>query len=232
MPPDEPVRFPVLAALARMGHKYRIEWVLQEATRRLRSIFSDTYEDWLKNKGRSNHLVVVPHHPFPYIEAVNLIRLIGETKMLPLAIYECCQDPLQALKGAARADGTVETLDLPTVELCISTHAKLIQRQSTLNAEIFRGPSERCRETDVCRMAMGEAHREVCGSPHFFLRGRLLDSTISLVLKKLERGKEVCSLCTVSLRERERAAERAVWEELPMLLGVDSEVGGWGQDAA
>ena len=35
MPPDEPVQFSVLAALARLGHKYHIEWVLREATRRL-----------------------------------------------------------------------------------------------------------------------------------------------------------------------------------------------------
>ncbi|KAM5544047.1 hypothetical protein V8D89_002233 [Ganoderma adspersum] len=101
-----------------------------------------------------------------------------------------------------------------------------------LNAEIFRGPSECCRETDVCRMAMEETRRKVCGSPHLFLRGRLLHSTIRLALGKLERGKEVCFFCMVSLRERERAAEREVWEELPMLLGVASEVDGWDQNAA
>ena len=116
---------------ARAQVSYYIEWVLREATRRLRSIFPHTYQDWLSgSKGRSNHLVVVPYHPFPYIEAVNLIQLIGETKMLPLAFYECCQDPLQALKGVARADGTVEILDLPTLGLCISAHTNLIQRQA------------------------------------------------------------------------------------------------------
>ncbi|KAM5544045.1 hypothetical protein V8D89_002231 [Ganoderma adspersum] len=226
MPPDEPVQFAVLAAVARLGHKYHIEWILKEATRRLRSIFPDTYEDWRKSKGPSDHLVVI-RFIFLYIEAVNLIRLIGETKMLPVAIYQCCQFLPLLLKGAARADGTVETLDLPTLGLCIRAHTNLIQRQSKLNADVFcSGPSERCRETEACRTAMEKVYREVCGFPEFYLHGTILHSNISCALERLE----VCSFCAAALRERERKGTRAAWKDLPKLLGV--EVDGWDQNAA
>ncbi|KAM5544054.1 hypothetical protein V8D89_002240, partial [Ganoderma adspersum] len=219
-----------IAAVARLGHKYHIEWVLKEATRRLRSIFPDTHEDWLKNRGRSNHLVAFRFLPFPYIEAVNLIRLIGETKMLPVAIYDCCRSLPLLFKGTTRVDGTAETLDLPTFGLCVAAHTKLIQRQSKLNADVFcRGPSERCRETEACRKAIEAAYNLVCRLPQFYLCGSPLHLGISHVLDKLEREAEVCSFCAVSLRERERRGKRAVWKDLPKLLGVD--VDGWDQNA-
>ena len=123
--------------------------------------------------------MVVPYYPFPYIEAVNLIQLIGETKMLPLAFYECCQDPLQALKGVARADGTVETLDLPTLGLCISAPTNLIQRQALLNADVFcSGPAQGCPQAGVCRAALEAAYREVCECPAVYLSGRILHSSV------------------------------------------------------
>ncbi|KAI0688685.1 hypothetical protein C8T65DRAFT_834830 [Cerioporus squamosus] len=33
--PTEPLRFSVLAAIARMAHKYQVDWLLAESTRRL-----------------------------------------------------------------------------------------------------------------------------------------------------------------------------------------------------
>ncbi|PIL26648.1 hypothetical protein GSI_11273 [Ganoderma sinense ZZ0214-1] len=135
MPPDLPVAFSVIAAVARLGHKYQIE------------PSSRSYEEWLKQGGRSSHLC---DHilPFSWVEALNLIQLIGETDMLPLAIYHCCQSRSFLSNGTQRADGTVETLDPPMLERCACYNARTrsIQRQALLNFEIFRaGPSESCR---------------------------------------------------------------------------------------
>ena len=173
--------------------------------------------------------MVVPYHPFPYIEAVNLIRLIGETKMLPLAVYECCQDPLQALKGVARADGTVETLDLLTLGLCISAHTNLIQRQAMLNADVFcSGLAQGCPQAGVCRAALEAAYRGVCGCPAVYLSGRILHSSISHFLGRLQRENEVLfAFCATTSPQREWNGVRAAWKDLPKLLGV--EVDSWAE---
>ncbi|KAI1786587.1 hypothetical protein LXA43DRAFT_952359 [Ganoderma leucocontextum] len=219
-PRSPPVAFGILAALARLGHKYHIDWVLKEATRRLKILFTRSYEDWTKHHERSNHLVVLSPFIFPRIEVLNLIRLVGETDMLPVAIYRCCEFPSLLVTGVTRVDGTVETLDLPTLELCVNAHTRLIQRQAQLNAEVFcGGPSKSCQQTEACRAAMVAAYREVCGRPDAFLSGSLLDFRLSFNILG------ICSSCEAYLVEREQDGMKAAWKDLPKLTGV--EVDNW-----
>ncbi|KAI1781887.1 hypothetical protein LXA43DRAFT_907382 [Ganoderma leucocontextum] len=218
MPPDQPVAFGILAALARLGHKYHIDWVLKEATRRLKILFTRSYEDWTKHHERSNHLVVLSPFIFPRIEVLNLIRLVGETDMLPVAIYRCCEFPSLLVTGVTRVDGTVETLDLPTLELCVNAHTRLIQRQAQLNAEVFcGGPSKSCQQTEACRAAMEAAYREVCGRPDAFLRHIDIDAGETGPGK--QRDKRICGRCASALRERDLEQRRELWDELPRLAG-------------
>ncbi|KAM5531624.1 hypothetical protein V8D89_014710 [Ganoderma adspersum] len=216
MPPDHPVAFSTIAAVARLGHK-----------RRLRSIFRPSYEEWCQQEGRSSHLVgSVPSSG--WIEALNLIRLIGETDMLPVAIYQCCQPPSTVLfKGTRRVDGTVETLDLPTLELCFNVHTKLIQRQAQLNGRIFcLGPFATCQDKQECGATISEFYRGILISPSF-LSGHPLNGSIYRLIKSLEVRPMICALCVAALMERDRDGRRAVWGDLPSITGVT--VNNWGQ---
>ena len=227
MPPDHPVAFSTIAAVARLGHKYHIAWVLEEAKRRLRSIFRPSYEEWCQLEGRSSHLVgSIPSSG--WIEAFNLIRLIGETDMLPVAIYQCCQCPSTALfNGTRRIDGTVETLDLPTLELCFNVHTKLIQRKAQLNGRIFcPGPFATCQDKQECGATISEFYRGILISSRF-LSGHPLNGSIYRLIKSLEVGPMICALCVAALMERDRDGRREVWGDLPSITGVT--VNNWGQ---
>ncbi|PIL26643.1 hypothetical protein GSI_11268 [Ganoderma sinense ZZ0214-1] len=241
MPPDLPVAFSVIAAVARLGHKYQIEWILEEAKRRLRSVFRpSSYEEWLKQGGDSSHLC--DHIPFyRWVEALKLIQVIGETDMLPLAIYQCCQwqSRLFLFKGTQRADGTVETLDLPMLERCYKAHIRLIQRQALLNFETFRaGPSESCEHKEECATAMWNIYLERVGpSPSVFLTGdpmnednivRMLESYIMMLESSEDsEGEDICDHCATVLMERERDGRRKIWRDLASITEVAVADGGW-----
>ncbi|PIL28390.1 hypothetical protein GSI_09541 [Ganoderma sinense ZZ0214-1] len=233
MPPDRSAAFGVLAAVARLGHKYHIEWVLEESKRRLRSIFRPaSYEEWLKQERRGSHLVKTIPSP-SWIETLNLIQLLGETDMLPIAIYQCCQVPsLLFGKGMKRADGTAEMLDLPTIELCTKARVKLIQRQSTLNAETFcTGPSGSCKRRAECRRAIVESLYlgQVCRWPSICLAGDPTngDQCIPHLIEGSEEGGDICDVCAAALMKRHENGKRKIWEELPTIIGVP--VDNWDQ---
>ena len=235
MPPDHPVAFCILAAVTRLGHKYHIEWVLEEAKRRLRSIFPTSHKVWseLEDERFSSHLVEVTFSAgnHPWIEALNLIQLIGATDMLPVAIYQCCQFPSEFFKGTTRINGTPEILAPPTLELCFNAYTRLIQRQSRLNADTFcAGPSGSCRLQGGCGGNTGTGiqwiyKNWICRSPSTFLTGSPMNGKICRLIKRLEEGGEICDACSAVLMERDRMGRRAVWKDLPSITGV--QVDNW-----
>ncbi len=221
MPPDQPVAFGIVAVIARLGHKYDVEWVLDEAKRRLRSIFMASYELWSETYGYSSDLVEILSDD-SWIEATNIILLIGDTDMLPVAIYQCCQLSSAPFKGTTRVDGTVETLDLPTLQLCFDARTKVIERQSKLNAETFRaGPSKSCRQKEECDKIIRVIYwARVSACPQIYLTGSLMDEEIGELITEFEVGKRICNLCAVALRQRDRDGRRAAWRDLPSITGV------------
>ncbi|KAI0710511.1 hypothetical protein C8Q76DRAFT_598175, partial [Earliella scabrosa] len=98
------VPFAVVAALARLGHKYQLDGLLAESIRRLKSAFPSDLAEWDVVQGGSTALMRV--NPTDAIEAFNLFRRIGEHAMLPSAMYGCAQlDCGELLRGVTRADG-------------------------------------------------------------------------------------------------------------------------------
>ena len=147
--------------------------------------------------------------------------------MLPVAIYQCCcQSPLTLFKGMRRADGTAETLDLPTLELCFGVHAKLIQRQAELNGRTFcPGPFGTCQKKQECGATIRDMYWGTL-SPSY-LSGNPMNGSIYRLIKRLEEGPMICALCAAALMERDRNGRRVVWGELPSITGV--AVDNWGQ---
>ena len=119
-----------------MAHKYQLVPLLSEVTRRLKSVFTDSFDIWRIHHGGSTNLAALePHHS---VEALNLFRLIGRTDMIPAAFYMCTQLSVETLlRGVLRADGsTLEVLDDSDLERCLEGQYTLRSRQVDMGQDI------------------------------------------------------------------------------------------------
>ncbi|KAI0648600.1 hypothetical protein C8Q79DRAFT_903734 [Trametes meyenii] len=103
------IPFVILSAHIRLGHKYDIPEIVDQAVGRLETYFTTDLETWAHNE----HISLDSHLPFDFsdrmiadvFETVNLARLIERPTLLPAALYFCCQqEPDDLLLGIPRAD--------------------------------------------------------------------------------------------------------------------------------
>ncbi|KAI1792056.1 hypothetical protein LXA43DRAFT_1181239 [Ganoderma leucocontextum] len=219
--------FADLAAAARLAHKYTVPVVLSEAMLRLQQLFPPTFDIWEATedvRATAERRV----RPQDAIEAVNLFRALGSAdgadKMLPIALYLCCQlAPGELLRGHRRADGTLERLAVDDVELCWKLQKTLAERATTMAEQLCRsGPwlvyadKKKCK----CFNCLDKSvpwrwltDRVRGGDP----LGRMLRDRIDWA----EREFKVCDKCLSKLRELEMMIRGAFWVELHHDYGRD-----------
>ncbi|RPD55035.1 hypothetical protein L227DRAFT_332951 [Lentinus tigrinus ALCF2SS1-6] len=216
-PGVEPMEFDVLGSLVRMGHKYQIDTILQEALRRLETIFTNDFDAWDLHQGRSATLVSL--HPEHAIEAVNLAQLTGRTAMLPSAFYMCGLLEVDTImNGVTRADGTAERLSTHDLQRCIMGKMVLIKHDAEIMAKFFQAGAPEdctCPSQDVRRVLMQSRHAEM--TPEFpdLLDSCPIDPDYLLgVIVELELN-GLCEPCGMALRAHLTAWRRDLWELLP-----------------
>ncbi|KAH9916597.1 uncharacterized protein BXZ73DRAFT_53737 [Epithele typhae] len=107
--------YAAISAWVLIGHKYRIDFLLNKGLKILRSCYSTSYYVFIGNHGPF-------FDPGSCINVVHLARLTGHTGMLPTALYHCAILPPSLLVGGfqARPDRPVEQLSERDLALCIS----------------------------------------------------------------------------------------------------------------
>ena len=148
--------------------------------------------------------------------------------MLPAALYLCSLlSPRELVLGHARADGTLQRLDVRDHERCLILQKTSAERAAHMAMELFGGEaSPDCYSffRKSCNEILTQARREpavckrfdeaLCGDP----LGRALREAIDEVVKE-----GLCTNCTKMLRDGERDLRKAFWEKLPRLVGVKAE---------
>ncbi|RPD55047.1 hypothetical protein L227DRAFT_510624 [Lentinus tigrinus ALCF2SS1-6] len=218
--------FSEVAALARMAHKYQIDWLLQESTRRLKTAFPDHFALWPEDT--STPAVTVD--PRDAIEAFNLFRRIDRPDMLPAALYACCQLDLGVLvRGVLRADSvSVENLPTDDLERCLTARRALTTSNVKLALTLVSGElSATCPPEAKCGQFFGDCHS--CEMQEYFYGAdaNILGPYFSdLIESFLGDEPAICQGCAEMLKDRERAARLEAWCSLPRYAGVHLE--GWG----
>ena len=85
----KPVEFAVLASLIRMGHKYSIPRIMNDALSRLRKYYPTTLSAWDDVTTREGYVITGPTDAF---EVVRLARLTETPSLLPSAFFACCEN--------------------------------------------------------------------------------------------------------------------------------------------
>ncbi|KAI1787710.1 hypothetical protein LXA43DRAFT_1028036 [Ganoderma leucocontextum] len=85
----KPVQFAVLASLIRMGHKYTIPKIMNDALSRLKKYYPISFSAWDDVATREGYVTTEPIDAF---EVVRLARLTETPSLLPSAFFTCCEN--------------------------------------------------------------------------------------------------------------------------------------------
>ena len=217
---DSPtMTFSVLAALARLAHKYEVSEILAGATCRLQKFFSrrlvairagqysGSYEEW-----------AVPIEATKAIEAVNLFRTLGSAynDSLAPAFYLCCGLDFGALlRGLPREDGAIEKLGESDVRLCFRLK-NLVAKEDRALAMITGSRDVYCRYGNVCGVWVQEHIKSVEESIGGMMCGKPLG---------LEYGPQAggfrCGSCQEAIMKETGERRKKFWDALPAYLSLD-----------
>ena len=218
---NERMPFPVAAALVELGHKYRIQPIVNEGIRRITSCFSDKLDVWdaaSQNMGSP----LMSYASLDAIAVVNIARLTGIHSMLPVALYLCCQLEIDTiLNGVLRADGTRARLAPDDMALCLEQRASLRHDNVVSALRIWRPtPSEQCESRS--KLGCVRVLEAVSGDWLDYDNGGLNHSAAMDGWDEFfEDGEfDLCEPCLEMVRKRAVEERQTMWERLPHLFSV------------
>ena len=224
--------FPVLAALARLSHKYQFNALFAAVICRLERIFPTKLNVWDRGGGLNRN---DPHRlsSTEVIEALNLFRLINRPNMIPTALYRCAQlGPHSILCGEMRADGvTRERLSLSDMELCIKLKEKLLKVNARLLIWLheacdarFRKVYEKstdCLYLETCKRGLRSAIRKCLRDIRKYTSTDPLNMCYIPAMPPSLVDGDMCHMCGDVLETAYFQEPRKIWAELPGIMGVN-----------
>ncbi|OCH87261.1 hypothetical protein OBBRIDRAFT_796383 [Obba rivulosa] len=220
-------KFSDVAAVVRLGYKYEMDDIWNDALDKVTPFFTATFPNW----DSLEHYMA--RAPFEIglrdaIVAVSLAHLTGAITMLPLAFYMCCQLEGDLLKGFAR-NGRRERLCLDDQIKCASGKELLERGAALVLFRVFRVYQGKVRpQVSCCKRAHLEAFRRCLSRFKDGIKDEVKNALDSQ-LDRIDNIQKFCPNCLAALRERELEARREVWEELPLYFGVGTQC--WPTDA-
>lgn len=207
--------FGSISAAVRLGHKYEMSTLLEQAIAYLKSHYTQS-SLLLWSFYRCKPPAFSDIHA---IGVVNLARLTEETSLLPMALLACCQLNQELTYGFVREDGTLEQLSQYDNALCVAAKTRLIQASIAVALEFLLpevsascGTHQRCLEIFRRLYAVFAGRIGTIAGHNPFA---VVDQLIAVSTEA-----ELCEVCWAMAIERGRSKSRAVWDSLPDLLGI------------
>lgn len=130
------VSIEVISAYLKLGDKYKVTHIRDEALLRLRTTYTGAWVYWGSRGLRESICPRLP--PGRSIVAINLARTFNLDYLLPVAFYECAQlSPTVLIRGVTFSDGHVERLSEDDLELCLTGRQKLVEHYTWMLLRVF-----------------------------------------------------------------------------------------------
>ncbi|KAL4062036.1 hypothetical protein V8B97DRAFT_1107250 [Scleroderma yunnanense] len=215
-----PMPFSVLTAFLRLGEKYEIKTLYNEAKARLAKCYPSSVTDLTSAKESMKNSLTGsdPHH----FRVINVAREVGLLSVLPAAMYLCLLEcPPQTISdGYETSDGHC-SLSPANQSVCIAVQDSLasLRRQSFqwLGASQFarlqshRSTRNACSDKPEC---LSGAHTILT---ELFFRTSLVDP---LADWREDWDEHFCDNCSVVARRQYGEARVALWASLPRIFGL------------
>ncbi|KAI0648582.1 hypothetical protein C8Q79DRAFT_956136 [Trametes meyenii] len=226
--------FGVVAALVELGYKYHIEAARAEGLQRMRTCFCNSFKamqatQWIDIKKNnetggmelglisSSLLVILSKHA---IRAVNLIRVIDEMEMLPMALYLCTLLPVSALVPRTTTPAKrVHILNEDDLVRCLEARAVYAVRDSKFRERLWSTDTF----NDVCA-GLGDCATIIASRSNFEAENMVVASVrnpLGGYEAAIREQTELCSGCTEELLTVQREEIRRIWQRLPTDFGLE-----------
>ncbi|KAL1946218.1 hypothetical protein VTO73DRAFT_15345 [Trametes versicolor] len=216
-PDEEHYTFTQLSSFVRLGHKYGIVDVEQQALACLKTYFTNKFDLW---ESFCPGLFGYRHAALCLssgIEAIHLARLTATPEMLPVAFYICALRGEAVLDGWTRADGTVEHLAPEDLRRAIKGFGTLrFESHRLLTDQFDVTVSVTCTTPAICNLILGRNY--LCQ----------LDDRSPWPLHPWQQYislPDLCKQCSYHLTEHSRAERRKLWRRLPAIFDLLNEHG-------
>lgn len=213
------VPFAVLETLIRLGHKYAVQDVLQEALGRLKKYYPTTLYEWSDAVGRARWIQTTPADA---IEVIELARLTDTPSLLPAAYLACCE----ILTSREHTDvlRTLPPEDLHRI-LEVSSSLSLtcaLRMMAVLHPEC----SDECQSPETCAATIVTFSRDLAtlerSVSHLRAAHLIPDAYVSL----WEGHFSMCHACMTSVRRSHHFNRSIYWMHLPKVT-FRMEIEGW-----
>ncbi|KAJ6529617.1 hypothetical protein B0H19DRAFT_1082732 [Mycena capillaripes] len=224
--------FAQVAAMWRFGKKYEFDEIRDDALRRLEYIFPSSLEIFQARFYPSAGIPVLSGAPIRYypglvFDAINLARATNMLSILPAALARACStsESQQAvtsgiLEGLPGVDGALVSMSDADKTLCVHVTFQLIRKQWS---GLYGWLSEVAQPGRCSYYNMGY-HNSGCSKSSEAVRTVLATPVAKVVAlnPSISGGSNLCTNCKSIAETKFRAAQRALWGDLPALFRLPS----------
>ena len=199
--------FHALSACIRLGHKYQVDHIVDDAMAFIRKAYPKDFPSYLeRTMFRQEHAIGV----------VNLAHLVGATDVLPVAFLDCCALVSKNLVwGFLRPDGTREMLGPHDLARCVEAKDHLMRETVRRLYRMTRfKPSPKC-DGDEC---LAEEAFATPLDEHDW-RGGVSTRVLAPWGLSVKDG-QLCDACVRAWEDQVLAYRQDVWNRLPRILGL------------
>ncbi|KAI0705965.1 hypothetical protein C8T65DRAFT_233494 [Cerioporus squamosus] len=215
--------FHQISAYARLGHKYQIDHLVEQAVNYLKEHFTDDFDMWIEHA----HYVPRGFYTVHAIGVVNIARLVNCDSILPTALAACCTfNAKTLLRGFKRVnDSSRETLSEDDLLRCLQAKETFMQEASSAILEAFSSLMSPACRSSTCRSGLPPLLRKISADAKILADIHPF-RVFQRYYSKWFEGLPVCADCQKRFREHLETEQRLRWTRLPDILGLSIE--GWG----
>ncbi|KAI0713880.1 hypothetical protein C8Q76DRAFT_620707 [Earliella scabrosa] len=217
-----PVEFSTVTALVKLGHKYAIPDVLDDALSRFKQYYPNNITSYHLGRGSLRSDVIIAR-PQDAITAIHLARLTNTPSILPAAFLVCTTLGEELFKAAADPTSGLAAEDLMRI---VNGKVALARETGKSVVAVFKAlaecesqcPSGRCADS----LSYLLASRGLDDFTHF-LRLSPLDHNMDACpsfFQTAQHGQLLCEQCKQNLRSAMSLRELNVWRELPKIFDL------------
>lgn len=220
----------MLFALMRLGHKYELPDLVDDAAHYLGDYYTPDFRVWLeyRNKERTSNILFSDPEADD-LEVINLARLTGRSELLPIALYHACQLPLsQIIHGASRSpEGNLVRLSPSDVERCVQARERLLRESLRIAHHVVARarPSPDCNGRGRCAAMLEGMSASVFVKLFEWVTIAPLahfDEQLSAVAGSAY-WKDVCSKCQGAIFDAHTSKQRDMWGRLLEIFNLEGD---------